>query len=172
MQTVFLNCTSKFECTTLTENYNLQIIVFYMIMVTSSIGVFNNIFIYNIFSNFKNLNTPYFRHLNTLVLNSFFVCLNDFFLAIFFFASNQKVYILNKAIYSPNYLSVIENAFISTSLWMLLYSTGAFLDIFLIYNRVLLFLPNWKFLKNTSVYKYENNLNLIKFFKDLFYKTI
>ncbi len=154
MRTVFLNCSEKNFCTSLTGDEDLTIIKYYVATFIYGIGVINNYFCCYLFFTVKEMRTPYNRFLKIYSINSFIINLNNLIYTITIFSCTNTVYTLQ------NHLHHFENrliAFIFTHItfpvWAFLYSMTLIIEIFIVYNRTLFFYPYVTFLKYTNVYK-------------------
>ena len=101
------------------------------------------------------MNAKFLKLLKYFTINSLFVNLLDSTLPIFFFSVNEFVYILKysndektQQVYI-SYYWVYYRVFY-TSIWSFFYTFGTSLDIFIVYERIQLYLPKLKFLKDKS----------------------
>lgn len=129
---------------------------FIVITLTGSLLNALSLFIF-IFSN--NMDTKFLRLLKCYIVNSLVVTVNHFvlFTLLAFITSspltNRNIYYNGKMM--SNSLQFTQYySYIFLPVWTISYSYGSLLDITIVYERILMYLPKLKFMRNVQIYVY------------------
>ena len=134
---------------------SLQFKALSIMLVISLIGLINNAFCVYIFYIAKNMNAKFLKMLKYFTINSLFVNLFDLILTIIYFIVNDFFYTLiylngekTQQVY-PTFegISYFKLYYIVSyqSVWTIFWFFGASFDIFIVYERIQLYLPKLKF---------------------------
>ena len=152
----YLNCTktteTTFECETGWWKFIDFVYIFPLTrMIISIIGIVLNSIASFIFIFSKNMNTKFLNLLKHYTINSLMINLNSLILSILFF-TQQNIYISNNGRFYQSYHWVFYFTYFYTSIFIVLYTFDGILDIFMVYERILLMKPKFKFLKHISAH--------------------
>lgn len=118
-------------------------------MVISLIGIILNSTSTFILTFSKNSSTKFLKFLKFYSFNSLAISLNDFLFFITCFKFVNIFYIRDKTVYIENKI-MQEIALIYLNIWTFLYTFSGILDIFIVYERIQIYLVHSKFLRNKS----------------------
>ena len=147
---VNLNCTNHSWCQIIkNDNINYEKISHLVILGFSSLGVIFNSISAFILSFSKNSSTKFLQFLNYYSINSLAISLNDaLFVAIYLYLDSVH-YKYNSQIYFDNE-KIVKLFIIYLNIWAFLYTFSGMLDIFIVYERIQIYLTDLKFLRNRS----------------------
>ena len=95
--------------------------------------------------------TPFLKLLHLYSLNSLFVLLNDFIMALIYLISNPLVYLYNgRERYTDNYGLEFWGTLVYINLRQIFFFFGSILEIYIVYERLGIYDSKWKFFKNIS----------------------
>ena len=126
-------------------------ILYYLIVIISLIGLLLNslsLFIF-IFSN--NMNTKFLLYLKFFLINSFTVTINylvAFAMYVSAISNNKNQKLISHFLSVNNYEYIFYYSYVFLPLWTISYTCGNILDIMIVYERILMYLPQVKFMRN------------------------
>lgn len=129
-------------------------------LLISIIGIFNNIICIIIFKYSNTNNTEgkkFFLFLYYYTINSLMINLNDLINYSIYLLTNaqSEIYrkIENNSLYLKTQVFIIYFSYFYQNIWAIIYTFGTFMDTFIVYERIQLYNPKWKFLSKTSAGK-------------------
>ena len=148
MQYVYLNCSNLSICEIVKkENPIVDNTVHILISSFSLLGIILNSITAFIFIFSNNSSTKFLKFLKFYSLNSLGISLNDFSFINYYLFTNNYVYIINNKFYNESNLT----PFIVYLNFFVFFSTfSGMLDIFIVYERIQIYLRDLKFLRNKS----------------------
>ena len=118
-------------------------------MIITVIGVVLNTIASFIFIFSKNMNTKFLCLLKHYTLNSLMINLNSIIVSVLYF-TQENIYISNNGKFYQSYHWIFYLTYFHLSIYFVLYTFDGILDIFIVYERILLMKPKLKFLKHLS----------------------
>lgn len=159
---IYTNCTERqnsTDCQVTRQTLLPELFLSYtFILITLTGSLLNalSLFIF-IFSN--NMDTKFLRLLKCYIVNSLVVTVNHFvlFTLLAFITSspltNRNIY-YNRTIMSNSLQFTQYYSYIFLPVWTLSYTYGSLLDITIVYERILMYSPKIKFMRNVQIYFY------------------
>lgn len=146
-----MNCSDDHEwCVILDKEYfTFEHITLLILIGTSLFGIICNSISAFIFVFSNNSTTKFLKFLKFYSINSMISSLNVFAYSLVYFFLNRVVLKYNGQIFFKNEDTVIIHI-IFYNIFVLLYTFNGVLDIFLVYERIQIYLPNLKFLRSKS----------------------
>ena len=139
--------------------YQLPSLIYYILLSVPLIGSLLNLLSLFIFIFSNNMNTKFLRYLKYYLINSLCITVNYLLVilaAIIVLGSQTKnghKLDLDHHLIS-NYNFVFYSRYIFLPVWTISYTFGSLLDIMISYERILMYLPKMKFLRNMNIYVY------------------
>ena len=155
-QRLTLNCTQIAEnvlnCSSPSESNNLFFLTAtWMFLILSAIGLtLNSIASYILVYCVKINRSRFWRLLRIYTFNCVLINLNDTLICILTLSLNEFIYYYRSQPYVSSKTYSIYFTFVSQTTWSLTYTFSSLLDLLLVYERILIYLPSLKFLKKTS----------------------
>ena len=146
---IYLNCTNDSLCDiTKKENKIIEDLLMFLNFFFSSVGIiFNTISVF-ILTFRSNSSSKFLKFLKFYAINSLAISLNDFWFIIICIFTIDDVYIIEERRHHE--MTSIFYPIIYLNFWMILYTFSGILDIFIVYERIQIYLQNLKFLRNKS----------------------
>ena len=177
----YLNCTGEQnkQCEIQNQNISLEIFGSVSVLVISFIGFVLNMLSLFIFVFSNNMNTKFLNYFKWYLVNSILVTLNLFITMLLHFLLNEnpfdKIFLFNKLInIKPTVIYtftsefyILSYIFVFLPVWSITYTFGSLLDIIIAYERILLYLPRFKFMRNVKIHIYLIVIFLISFLVNL-----
>ena len=116
------------------------------------------------------MDTKFLKSLKVYSLNSFIYSCVDLTTITLYFCLNDSVYRFKYLDFYTSYSFVFFYAYIHNILWTLCYTFSGLMDIYIVYGKIQVLKPSYKFLKKTSVkfwkwhYFYSTRLDICLFF--------
>ena len=149
----FINCTGGQTkgCVVFETTHTIEIIL-HIATCIASIGTLLNLLSLFIFIFSNNMNTKFLTYLKWYLLNSVIVTINQIVLGTFFALGDMPWYRNENYFMINNYEFVFVFSYVSIPLWNISYTGGTLLDICIAYERILMYLPKVKFMRNVKIY--------------------
>lgn len=150
------NCTNisqdEMNCQSDPRQYDLYIWSKLIEIIISGIGIILNIVSIFILIYSNNTNIKFLKYLKIYSFNSLIINISIFIISIIFYILNKSVYISNKiGLYdSETYMTYYIHGFMS--IITITYTFSGVMDIAIIYERIQLYSPRFRFLKQSSAY--------------------
>ena len=155
-QRLTLNCTQIAEnflnCSSPSESNNLFFLTAtWMVLIQSAIGfTLNSIASYILIKCIKIDKSRFWRLLRIYTFNCVLINLNDTVLGLLALSVNEIIYYYRSEPYLSSKNFTIYYVFCSQTIWSLTYTFSSLLDLLIVYERILIYLPSLKFLRNKS----------------------
>lgn len=147
-----LNCSNLSICSLLGKPFESSFINNYYRanLTVSSITVIMTFISAFMFTVYIKLDTVFLKILHLYSLNSLFLLLNDFIMALTYLIIDPVNYVIAGRSYINIYWMKWHNVYVYTNLRQIFFLFGSILEIFLVYERIRIYDPRWKFIKNMS----------------------
>ena len=145
---LYINCTDNYTCEITGSGAHTQIYQ-YCIISFSLLGLITNTLSLFIFTFSNNMNTRFLRYLKWYVVNSLVVTFNCFLLGVVPLSLKGINYNNN---FNSNYSIMFFYVFICIPTFLVSYTFGSLLDIIIAYERILMYLPKVKFMRNIKIH--------------------
>ena len=158
LEQIFLNCVNATNYEIIEQkNFVFDRTYYFLISGFSMFGIiFNSISVF-IFTFSKNSSTKFLKFLKYYSFSSLAISWNDFLYSIIYLSSNLTVYsfdikinTIDKKIQGHEKETVSRILVIYMNIWAFLYTFSGILDIFIVYERIQIYLPDLKFLRNKT----------------------
>ena len=148
MERIYLNCTNDIYCQIIKKEYATLFLPYLMIIMSLLGIIFNSTSAFIlIFS--KNSSTKFLKFLKIYSFNSLAISLNDFVYNIFYLSSMSKVYISSKKGFVET-KNIFKFFVIYLNVLAFLYTFSGIIDIFIVYERIQIYVSSVKFLRNKT----------------------
>ena len=152
-----VNCTkisnNVLDCSLPVIKYSfLELIASYTVLLLSLSGfILNSIAFYIFLLRISIGSSKFLRLLRVYTCNCVLINLNDIILMILTLTATGTVYSYKTVQHSSSFIFIFFYIFIYKTIWSLTFTFSSLLDLAIVYERILLYLPSLKFLRKTSV---------------------
>jgi hypothetical protein len=164
-----VNCTGEQHknCSIIGTSIYPEIIAGFIILL-SFIGVILNVLSLYIFVFSNNMNNKFLNYLKWYLGNSILVCLNYLIHFTMYFCLNRVMTMMPMG--NRNWTSeyfILFYIFMFLPVWTITYTFGSLLDIIIAYERILLYMPTFHFMRNVKIHTYVIVFFVISFLINL-----
>ncbi len=165
----YVNCTGEQDknCSIIGSSFYPEIFLVFSILI-AFIGVILNVLSLYIFVFSNNMNNKFLNYLKWYLGNSILVCLNYFIQYTMFLSWNRVMTLMpmEKRTWTNEYF-ILFYIFVYMPVWSITYTFGSLLDIIIAYERILLYMPTFHFMRNVKIHTYVIVFFVISFLINL-----